>query len=98
MKKLKLPLTALAILAIVGTALGFRAKAFSAPTVYCVAPGTTEGACPPADLVDYVQDDNGTVLDPCNTFNPKWTPHITINVGGHIFCSTSGSSAYTEND
>jgi hypothetical protein len=96
MKKFKLPLNALAILAIVGIALGFRAKAFTAPTVYCVmGSNTTEGACPPADLVDYIQDDNGSVTDPCIA---KFYPHITTDVGGHIFCSLSGSSAYTEND
>ena len=63
MKRAKIMLTSIAILAVVGGALAFKAKTFGAGNVYCKFDNS--GIC---DLVDYTTTYQGQ--QPASTTNP----------------------------
>jgi len=86
MKNLRMYLSAIAVLAIVGSALAFKGKAaFGSGTVFCLASGTTTGACPATDNVNFEVIPNGPVSAPCTT----GVPHI--NSGGDCVNTASGT-------
>jgi hypothetical protein len=65
MKNLKMYLSAFAVLAIVGSALAFKGKAFGQGTEFCLASGTVTGACPTSDRVDFQVTPGATLANPC---------------------------------
>jgi hypothetical protein len=91
MKRVKLMLSAFAILAIVGSALAFKAKTFTAPTVFCLATGTVSGVCP-SGLVNYVVDVNGDVTNPCSG---TLVPHV---YNGTSCVNTPANTTFTFNN
>jgi len=78
MKKAKLMLTAITVVAVVSGALAFKAKTFQFANVYC---GTTTDVCSiPADKVafQYVGT-SGTVSNPCTTGQAYYYDGATCN-------------------
>jgi len=71
MKKIKLFLTAFAVLAAIGSALAVKANFFGSGSVYCA------NTCTTASRVSFRINCNGTMTHPCGTTsgveNPSWT-------------------------
>jgi hypothetical protein len=72
MKHLRMSLSAIAVLAIVGSALAFTGK-YNTRNVFCAASGTITGTCPASDVVNFKVDVNGTITNPCTG---TLVPHI----------------------
>ena len=91
MKRMKLALSAFAVLSIVGTALAF--KPLNSGNIYCTASGDQTGACPSTALVQFIEDTNGSVTNPCPS--PLF-PHRTITISGVVTCQDRSSQKFTE--
>ena len=87
MKQMKLMLSAFVIVSIVGTALAF--KPLNSGQIYCTTPGDHIGPCPSTALVQYIEDTNGSVINPCA---PPLTPHRTVTINGTTICQDMSSS------
>jgi hypothetical protein len=88
MKKMKLIVSAFAVLAVVGSALAFKASNFNQANVFCLTTGSTPaGACPTGDLVLYIPDavdHSGDVTNPCPTGQSPY-----VNSGSNCVESSS---------
>lgn len=97
MKKAKVMLTGLAVLAVVGGALAFKAKSFNAHVIYCneVINGVTECTLSVSKFTD-VNQLLGSTTEPCNVPNAvtstQWSTTSAI-----VTCNHNGT-AYTTLD
>jgi hypothetical protein len=89
MKRAKMMLTGIAVLTIVGGALAFKAKTYTATgPIYC----TTSGACAFADFQTGQVSGETPTNEPCGLNNVYYT--IGTCGSGHSITTTSATKAY----
>jgi len=83
MKKIKIMLLSLALLAVVGGALAFKAK--MGPFTFCTAPAFFDQLLSPQYYCSFEVDVNNTMTKDCEDFKTNIT---TTNIGVQKVCTT----------
>lgn len=94
MKKAKIMLSALAVLAVVGGALAFSARPFSAERIFCQS---TNGACTiPVTSITTLNLGQATRVNPCTTLGVDITTFgLTSSAGA---CTMTTTQFFTTGD